>query len=597
VAYISATYLASNQLAVANDRTTQLATGQRLRLLFGAAPPAEVTVTAVSYDAGSLLTTATVTPSSITTDLFRIELGTTFCNEAGSSGNVCEHPHTGHHSGSYMPASRLTDACVTNVLDIPVPAIATALFVLRTTTGGDHWELADVEGTADQVIVTPGSSVFTFSLPQNVATDSSPTFAGATLSGFDGAIVGTAGVLSSIEPSAPYQVFRRNSTDDGYEWHLHVLGDATDVATVYPDAGDTLYLDEADTWVNLAIGSDGDILHVVDGLPEWQSLDGDTVDVDFEANWSTPDDTVPEANGSAQALSARLAGVDDILGYVSEYLADVRLEYVDSNTIRVSPAVGTSGKLRVNASIVSVSQSDTIDTDSAAHFVVTGTTSVAIGDALNAYTGSDYANYGLHYVYVANSDSALNLSGYDRRGKPFVSASAPTAAGYLAASGDGVNARCVGMFALNSSRMFDSALCVASLYCDNPKSATISGTGSSWDAVTLTVQTEVPGCNAHVVIPANRSVLLTGSVTVRNEDTDVAEWQSSVRVGGSDQVVAFGRAANGSNYTSELPLSCSCVYVVTTDSVIDIDVSVTATGADSSPTVRGDRGRLSIAAM
>lgn len=62
---------------------------------------------------------------------------------------------------------------------------------------GSDLQLKSVLGTTNQVVVTSNTNDLTLSLPQSIATSSSPTFAGLTLTSFSGAVFATAGVLSS----------------------------------------------------------------------------------------------------------------------------------------------------------------------------------------------------------------------------------------------------------------------------------------------------------------------------------------------------------------------------------------------------------------
>lgn len=57
--------------------------------------------------------------------------------------------------------------------------------------------VAALTGTANQVTVTNGAGSITLSTPQNIATTSSPTFAGLTVTGLSGAVSASAGVLSA----------------------------------------------------------------------------------------------------------------------------------------------------------------------------------------------------------------------------------------------------------------------------------------------------------------------------------------------------------------------------------------------------------------
>jgi len=64
------------------------------------------------------------------------------------------------------------------------------------STGNDP-VLAAITGTANQITVTNAAGSITLSLPQNIHSAATPTFAGATFTGFSGLIHATAGVLSA----------------------------------------------------------------------------------------------------------------------------------------------------------------------------------------------------------------------------------------------------------------------------------------------------------------------------------------------------------------------------------------------------------------
>lgn len=79
-----------------------------------------------------------------------------------------------------------------NLQDVP---LLDGEIVIGSSTGEPA--AGSISGTTDQVTVTPGANSITLSLPQNIATTSSPTFAGLTLTSFSGPVKATAGVLSS----------------------------------------------------------------------------------------------------------------------------------------------------------------------------------------------------------------------------------------------------------------------------------------------------------------------------------------------------------------------------------------------------------------
>lgn len=616
MAYITAAYYSTSSFRVQGDRTPNFRQGQRLRLFRSGASPVEVTVQSSAYESGQLLTTVTVAPLSVTPQLYRVELGLSYC-EPGVSGNVAEHPHQDRFSGSYMCASRLTDPIVTNVLAIPIPDAGDTLAFLRANLAGDGWELfslmgaanalvgindagdefetKEIVGTTDQIDVTHTAGTITLSAPQDIATTSSPEFAGLTLTLYEGVLLSIGGdgggEVMSLPASNALEVLRRDQDNLDYEWALVTLAYLDDVDLAYPDDGDILMF-SGDSWTNHAAGDESDVFQVVGGLPTWSPLDGDVVDIDWNPTWSTPNGAVTEAGGSADALAAHLDGIDTAIGVRLEYLADVRVEYSDANTVKLTGVPGSSKKIMVNGALVSVASDLTLDTDSAAEFVIVGTSTVSKSTALDSYTGGSYNAYGLHYLYVANTAAAFNFSGYDRRSKIFVSAEAPTTGGYLSATGDGVNARCVGMFAVNASRQFDHAMCVASLYNALPLSRQVTGTGGTWDTLTLDAIATVSGCDFYVVVPDDWVYTVSGLVSLRNEDTDPCEFTIVLRNDTSVLATGHGRAGTASGYASQIDHAITTAQTSTSNQVVRVNVAVTPTGVDSSPTVRGDYAQL-----
>ena len=67
---------------------------------------------------------------------------------------------------------------------------------------GSGYTLANVTGTANQVVVTNGAGTITLSLPQNVHTGASPTFAGLTLSGLTATRIPFAGLGGALGDDA-----------------------------------------------------------------------------------------------------------------------------------------------------------------------------------------------------------------------------------------------------------------------------------------------------------------------------------------------------------------------------------------------------------
>ncbi|MBC7574406.1 MAG: hypothetical protein H7244_08730, partial [Herminiimonas sp.] len=83
---------------------------------------------------------------------------------------------------------------------------------------GSGYVLAGLTGTANQIIVTPASGSITLSLPQDIATTSTPTFGGLTLSG---ALSGTTATFTNVKTGdgtvgAPGYAFSADATTGLY---------------------------------------------------------------------------------------------------------------------------------------------------------------------------------------------------------------------------------------------------------------------------------------------------------------------------------------------------------------------------------------------
>lgn len=230
-------------------------------------------------------------------------------------------------------------------------------------------------------------------------------------------------------------------------------------------------------------------------------------------------------------------------------MADVRLVRTDTNTTTLSGMPGTGKIIEVNGEAVDLSSDKTIDTDSASHFVITGTTSVSKSTALDSYAGAgsdgnNYNAYGLHHVYVCNSNACWNFASYDRRGSIILSPSAPTADGYLAASDHGANARHVGWVIVGSSRTMETVLCLVSRYNRTPGTYKLQD-GADWDALTSgDGYADIPdsACQLRCIIPPDTATELFGHAEFWNDDVDNADLGARItydNTGSTQAATAF----------------------------------------------------------
>jgi hypothetical protein len=236
--------------------------------------------------------------------------------------------------------------------------------------------------------------------------------------------------------------------------------------------------------------------------------------------------------------------------------ADVQLTRTDSNTVTLAGIDGISKAIRVGDTIVDVSTSLTLDTDSASEFIISGTTSVSKSTALNSYNGNGsdgnvYTAHGLHHLYICNAAACWEFASYDRRNKLILSPNAPTS-GYLAASGDGLNARHVGWLICGASRTLDNDLCVAGRFNSQPRSYSLAGVTGDTALTPNGTEVDLPNseCQFWAILAAGQTVAMRAWLYVQNNDTDLmiitAKWYSGATQEGFDNE-SMGSAAGYRN--------------------------------------------------
>jgi hypothetical protein len=80
-------------------------------------------------------------------------------------------------------------------------SLGTANYLVGVNSGATAWEYKQLLGTTNQLTVTHGTGSITLSLPQDIATTSSPTFAGLTLNPY-GTLTGQTGEIRFLELAA-----------------------------------------------------------------------------------------------------------------------------------------------------------------------------------------------------------------------------------------------------------------------------------------------------------------------------------------------------------------------------------------------------------
>jgi hypothetical protein len=122
-----------------------------------------------------------------------------------------------------------------------------------------------IVGTPNQVSVSSGGGTVTLSLPQNIHTAATPTFAGITLTGLTGVLFGNgASAVTALAATGALQYLRRNAANTAYEF-------ATISASDIPH--NLLSAPHPDTVAASPVL--GDII-AANSTPKWQRIPGNT---------------------------------------------------------------------------------------------------------------------------------------------------------------------------------------------------------------------------------------------------------------------------------------------------------------------------------
>lgn len=275
-----ASYVSSSSFRVPGDRESTYKAGLKVKLYQAPASTVECSVVSSTYD-GTGLTVVVVEDGSVAPSLAAVALGPTYPNNTG------KHGHTAYDDGGLIPASAFSATQVATLQTIDTPVSGDAGKILITCpTFSDGFQLAALLGTTNQVTVTIIDEQVTLSIPQNIHTGASPTFAGLTLSGLTGIIEAKgATAVGIVAADAALKVLKRNAGNNAYEFAFVAFSELSDVDLDSVAEDDILVQDSEGNWINLGKGSDGEALivdpfthHVTWGTP---SLDlGELTDAD-----------------------------------------------------------------------------------------------------------------------------------------------------------------------------------------------------------------------------------------------------------------------------------------------------------------------------
>lgn len=170
---------------------------------------------------------------------------------------------------------------------------------------GTGFSIANLTGTADQVSVTNGSGTITLATPQNIATTSSPSFTGLTLSGLTQnsvPYIGASGVLTEDNPSFTYNGSTLSLSNAGSATLLNLdqTGSGTSLNIDNSGSGDFVIVDtdalvvQASKEVGIGIANPTSTLHVIGDA----QVDDININATSISVTSTNDDLNISSNGT-----------------------------------------------------------------------------------------------------------------------------------------------------------------------------------------------------------------------------------------------------------------------------------------------------------
>lgn len=238
---IPAIYLSTDSFVLSGDHEGDLRKGRRILLLQGTGGQAEVSVVSATASSGS--TTCVVSPAAVLPTLATIKPSPAgYSDPDNDSGNIGEHVHTSRSSGGYLAAATLSEEQVDALKTVPVPQagdgrkflrvkphpvdgyeifdlIGAANQLIGVNADGLDLESKDIVGTANRVSVEHSQNQIQITTPQDTHSGATPTFAGLTLSGLTGVLVGHgSNPVDDVAPTAAKQFLRQNAGNTALEF-------------------------------------------------------------------------------------------------------------------------------------------------------------------------------------------------------------------------------------------------------------------------------------------------------------------------------------------------------------------------------------------
>jgi hypothetical protein len=358
---------------------------------------------------GGLPTWSSVSTISVGFDQLQTGTNTTAAMTVGAGGSILA-------GGGTIEATVFKGlGSTTDNVDLGTTEVTGTLLIARGGTGlttvpnngqllignGTGWTVASLSGTANQITVTPAAGSITLSTPQDIHSAATPTFGGMTLTGFNGVVKATAGVLSAgaVDLSGTEVTNILPTTKGGTGINTYAQGDI-------------LFGNGSGTLSKLGIGTNGQVLTVSAGVPAWTAATSLTVNFDQVGAGTNSNALLVDgslAPTGAGTITANRLGGNPGTGMIAQtatgtftartITAGTNISVTNGNGVAGDPTIALATSLNFTSTSVNggtftnPSLVGTIDTDLSPNLPVkTGVGGVLTAAAIDLASGTEVTN-------------------------------------------------------------------------------------------------------------------------------------------------------------------------------------------------------------
>lgn len=254
-----ASYVNESQFEVDGDHIDDLPSGLRVLLTQGDDGDIITDILSSIYDAEEDVTMVTVDTSDLTANLAELFVGHTFVDSVNERSNQARHFHTASWDGGEAAFGGFTDSDIVDNLNIAGSVSALIVnYLIGVNDDGTALEKKELLGTDDQVTITHAAGLITLSVPQDIATTSTPEFTNLILSDVSGVVVSDAETgMSGVVQAENLSLLWANA-DGTIEFTPHNIANVSDVELTDISHDQVLsWSTVSEKWVNKTPSSGG----------------------------------------------------------------------------------------------------------------------------------------------------------------------------------------------------------------------------------------------------------------------------------------------------------------------------------------------------